>query len=85
MSNPHKKQNKDDDLDKAWNLKYNMIFLDGELYSFKDNITTYFILTDEELKEIKRKTLKRMKMYNKKIKSYAGFSEEDIKKLENND
>jgi len=73
----------DEAKDKAFNLKYNMVFLDEELYWNKDNITTYFILTDEELTAIKKNTLRRMKYYNKSIKTYAGFSEEDIEKLEN--
>jgi len=72
----------DKDLDTAFNLKYNMIFLDQEIYWNRDDMVEYLILTDEELKEIKKKTLRRMKMYNKKIKSYAGFSKEDIHKLE---
>ena len=73
----------DEAKDKAFNLKYNMVFLDEELYWNKDNITTYFILTDEELTAIKKNTLRRMKYYNKSVKTYAGFSEEDIEKLEN--
>jgi hypothetical protein len=76
--------NKDSDLDKAYNLKYNMLHLDNEIYSNREDMVEYIILTNEELREIKRKTLERMKEYNNNIKSYAGFSDEDIKKLERN-
>jgi len=72
----------DKKFDDKFNKLYRFLFLDNDLYYRKDNMTDYLILTPKELKQLKRKTAKRIKFYNKNIKEWAGFNEEDIEKLE---
>jgi len=63
--------------EKAWDKKYTMLHLENEIYYFKEDMTTFIIVTSDELKEIKQKTAERMKELGKEK-----WTPEDFKKLE---
>ncbi len=63
-------------LEKKWDSKFIQVNLEHELYPddlFKDR---FIILTKSEIKELQYKTIRRIRLYNKKYKpkGHAGYS-----------
>lgn len=60
---------------KKFDKVFRLVHLDGEILS-EDLKYPYFIVTQKEMRLLKKKTHKRIKLYNKiKPKSEAGFVE----------
>ena len=67
--------------EREYHEKYLMVFLDKECYTNDAEMTTFIILTREELNMIRKNTLKRMEEYNKNVPEFAGFGKVDIERL----
>jgi len=62
---------------KRWEEKYIHVMLNNEIYPNAKIRDTYFKLTKEEIKELEKKTNRRIKYYNKRCnpKGHAGYSD----------
>jgi len=68
------------DKEKKYDAEHTWLHLDPELYYDRGWITSFLILTNDQLKQVKKWTAHNMKKYEVEVRA-GGFSDEDYKRL----